>query len=102
MATLPPVKLEIHISWFNELMELLHQTAEQSPWDEYREMAKKLVSKFIAYGKPFVDNEGKRCVELRMYPKEAEDTIWLLLLELCWHCEPQKDYSAELKNQEGV
>ena len=30
-------------------------------------------------------------------PKEAGNTIWLLLLSLCNQYDPDKDYSAELK-----
>ena len=31
---------------------------------------------------------------------EAGDTIWLLLLALCGQYDPDRDYSAELKNVE--
>ena len=34
------------------------------------------------------------------YPSEAGDTIWLLLLALCGQYDPDRDYSAELKNVE--
>ena len=43
---------------------------------------------------------GASCVDLRMYPSEAGDTIWLLLLALCGQYDPDRDYSAELKNVE--
>ena len=39
MASLPPVKLDTHEDWFNLLMTVLHQQAEQNPYEEYREMA---------------------------------------------------------------
>ena len=51
----------------------------------------------MRYGRPFVDSYHAPCVALRMYPKEAGNTIWLLLLSLCNYCDPDKDYSAELK-----
>ena len=85
MASLPPVKLDTHEDWFNLLMTVLHQQAEQNPYEEYREMAQKLIS------------DHAPCVALRMYPKEAGNTIWLLLLSLCNQYDPDKDYSAELK-----
>ena len=43
MASLPPVKLDTHEDWFNLLMTVLHQQAEQNPYEEYREMAQKLI-----------------------------------------------------------
>ena len=41
MASLPPVILDTHENWFNLLMTVLHQQAEQNPFEEYREMAPK-------------------------------------------------------------
>ena len=79
MASLPPVKLDTHEDWFNLLMTVLHQQAEQNPYEEYREMAQKLIDQFMRYGRPFVDSDHAPCVALRMYPKEAGNTIWLLL-----------------------
>lgn len=97
MATLPPVKLDIHADWFNLLITVLHQQAEQNPYEEYRDMAQKLIGQFMRYERPFVDSDFESCVVLRMYPKEAGNTIWLLLLALCDHYDPDRDYSAELK-----
>ena len=71
MASLPPVKLDTHEDWFNLLMTVLHQQAEQNPYEEYREMAHKLIDQFMRYGRPFVDSDHAPCVALRMYPKEA-------------------------------
>ena len=83
MASLPPVKLDTHEDWFNLLMTVLHQQAEQNPYEEYREMAQKLIDQFMRYGRPFVDSDHAPCVALRMY--------------LCNQYDPDKDYSAELK-----
>ncbi len=58
---------------------------------------KKPIDQFMRYGRPFVDSDHAPCVALRMYPKEAGNTIWLLLLSLCNQYDPDKDYSAELK-----
>ena len=97
MANLPPVKLETHVTWFNLLLTLLHEHAQNNPYEEYREMAQRLMDKFMAYGTPFTDGYGASCVDLRLYPSEAADTIWLLLLTLCKHYDSEKDYSADLK-----
>ena len=97
MASLPPVILDTHENWFNLLMTVLHQQAEQNPYEEYREMAQKLIDQFMRYGRPFVDSDHAPCVALRMYPKEAGNTIWLLLLSLCNYYDPDRDYSAELR-----
>lgn len=97
---LPPVKLEIHTSWFNLLLSLLHDHAKNNPYEEYREMAKRLIEHFVTYGNAFTDSDNASCVDLRMYPNEAGDTIWLLLLTLCRHYETNRDYSAWLKTTE--
>lgn len=75
MASLPPVKLDTHEDWFNLLMTVLHQQAEQNPYEEYREMAQKLIDQFMRYGRPFVDSDHAPCVALRMYPKEAGNIL---------------------------
>ena len=63
MASLPPVKLDTHEDWFNLLMTVLHQQAEQNPYEEYREMAQKLIDQFMRYGRPFVDSDHAPCAE---------------------------------------
>ena len=50
MAKLPPVKLETHTTWFNLLLTVLHEHAESNPYEEYRQMAQKLIVKCMAYG----------------------------------------------------
>lgn len=77
---LPAVKLETHETWFDFLLSVLQEQAEHNPYEEYRQTAQKLKTKFQSYGTCFVDGEQKPCVDLRMYPNEAADTIWLLLL----------------------
>ena len=63
-------------------------------------MAQKVDKTCMAYGTPFTDGYGASLCGLRMYPSEAGDTIWLLLLALCGQYDPDRDYSAELKNVE--
>ena len=50
MANLPPVKLETHTTWFNLLLTLLREHAQNNPYEEYRQMAQRLFSKCMAYG----------------------------------------------------
>ena len=71
MANLPPVKLETHTTWFNLLLTLLREHAQNNPYEEYRQMAQRLFSKCMAYGTPFTDGYGASCVDLRLYPSEA-------------------------------
>ena len=54
MASLPPVKLDTHEDWFNLLMTVLHQQAEQNPYEEYREMAQKLIDSLCVMGGPLL------------------------------------------------
>ena len=56
MASLPPVKLDTHEDWFNLLMTVLHQQAEQNPYEEYREMAQKLIDQFMRCCSPCAIN----------------------------------------------
>ena len=42
MANLPPVKLETHTTWFNLLLTLLREHAQNNPYEEYRQMAQRL------------------------------------------------------------
>ena len=44
MANLPPVKLETHTTWFNLLLTLLREHAQNNPYEEYRQMAQRLFS----------------------------------------------------------
>ena len=60
-------------------------------------MAKKVVGEGMGDVRPVVDREHAHCGALRMDPREAGNTIWLLLLSLCNQYDPDKDYSAELK-----
>ncbi len=96
MAHLPPVRLDIHSSWFNLLLTALHEQAHNNPYEEYRAMAEKLIKKCMTYGTPFIDGNEASCVDLRLYSKEASDTIFLLLMTLCDHCDWVHDYSVEL------
>ena len=64
MASLPPVMLDTHEDWFNLLMTVLHQQAKQNPYEEYREMAQKLIDQFMRYGRPFVDSGTRRRPEI--------------------------------------
>lgn len=82
------------------LPSFFSSTADAGAYEEYRQMAQRLFSKCMAYGTPFTDGYGASCVDLRLYPSEAGETIWLLLLTLCRQYDPDRDYSAELKNTE--
>ena len=97
MAYLPPVKLETHTSWFDLLLTILHEHAESDPYEEHREMAQRLIRHFMAHGRSFTDSYHKECVDLRMYPNEAADTIGLLLLSLSGHHTADKSYHADLQ-----
>lgn len=78
-------------------VQLLHEHAESDPYEEYREMAQRLIQHFMAHGRSFTDGYQKECVNLRMYPNEAADTIWLLLLSLSGHYSADKNYHADLQ-----
>ena len=98
MASLPPVILDTHEDWFNLLMTVLHQQAEQNPFEEYREMAQKLIGQFMRYGRPFVDSDHAPCVALRYVPEGGRKYQSGCCCSPCAiQYDPDKDYSAELK-----
>ena len=72
-------------------------SSDLDPYEEYREMAQRLIQHFMAHGRSFTDGYQKECVNLRMYPNEAADTIWLLLLSLSGHYSADKNYHADLQ-----
>ena len=68
----PPIahKLDTHEDWFNLLMTVLHQQAEQNPYEEYREMAQKLIDQFMRYGMPFLSPHLSMAAACRCRGKE--------------------------------
>ena len=84
MAYLPPVKLETHTSWFDILLTVLHEHAESDPYEEYREMAQRLIQHFMAHGRSFTDGYQKECVvpfpvswtvKMKKKQKETQDIL---------------------------
>ena len=100
---LPPVHLEMHCSWFDLLLTVLHEREKSDPVPSHRRMAQQLADKLMTYTRSFTDIQGVSCVDLRVYPSEAATLIWLLLLELGLglDCLPDREYSAELSGKKS-
>ena len=98
MTQYPSVKLTFHTTWFDLLITVLCEQAKENPYEESRKLAEALITKFMTYGK--IDTQRDlTTVDLRMFPNEAGNTIWLLLMELCKYVEIEKEYSHELKEK---
>ena len=96
MAQYPPVKLIVDTTVFDLLITVLHEQAKDNPYIEFQKMAEDLIAKFMTYGR-IETRQDSSVAHLRLYPREAEKTIWLLLVALCNYVEVEEDYSQELK-----
>ena len=96
MAQYPPIKFIIDMMGFDLLITILNEQAKDNPYEAFRKMAEALIAKFMTYGKIEI-RQDSTVVDLRMYPREAENTIWLLLAALCRYVEAEEEYSQELK-----
>ena len=98
MASLPPVKLDTHEDWFNLLMTVLHQQAEQNPYEEYRGDGSKADRPVYALWEgPLLTVTMRPAWRFGCTRRRPEIPSGCLLLSLCNQYDPDKDYSAELK-----
>ena len=82
--SLPPVHIKIQRCWVDFLLDRLQNEEE------------KLVDQIISNGKPFVDKNGSLCFDLGIYPGEAANFLWLLLMIFGLETMPDEEYNVEL------
>lgn len=85
------------------LRELMDKKMYQAPVNQYFRPGEyeAVINRSLQTYHPeysFTDGYQKECVHLRMYPNEAADTIWLLLLSLSGHYSADKNYHADLQS----
>ena len=95
MAQLPPVKLDMYAEWFDLLMTILEENRDLLPDDLIPENERQM-EKLMKYPRRYQDENGQCRVDMRLYPSDASEPIWLLLLAACGNYETTKRYSTEL------
>ncbi len=75
---IPPVKVDLSIERFNCLVEILTRY-ETTDNEQIKELATKLKDKLLRYSIPRTTEEQEEFVDVRFYPNEASDIIYILL-----------------------
>lgn len=75
---IPPVKVDLSIEKFNYLIEMLtrYTTTEN---EKIVALATKLKEKLLRYSIPRVTEEQETFIDVRFYPNEASEIIYMLL-----------------------
>lgn len=78
---IPPVKVELSIENFNFLVEMLtrYTTMEN---EKMKELATKLKEKLMRYCIPRTTEEQVSFVDVRFYPNEASEIIYMLVTNI--------------------
>lgn len=91
---IPPIRLLISNDDFNKVIELL-STYNESIDEETKNNSIKLKDKLLKYSIPRTDENNNLKVDIRFYPNEAEDLLFLFVSNLK-NDNPKKDYYEEL------
>ena len=76
---IPPVKVDLSIGKFNYLIEMLTRYTTSNN-EKISETATKLKEKLLRYSIPRVTEEQETFVDIRFYPNEASEIIYMLLV----------------------
>ena len=76
---IPPIKIKVDIRSYNFLLEILSIHAERE--DEFlAKKSSKMKDKLLRYSVPFETEDKGTLIDIRFYPNEAEDLIYILFL----------------------
>lgn len=75
---IPPVKVELNIEKFNLLLEMLTRYTQMSN-ERVAQLAAKMKDKLLRYSIPRVDETEETIVDIRFYPNEASEIIYMLV-----------------------
>lgn len=78
---IPPVKVELTIEKFNYLIEMLTRY-EQEENERIKSLATKLKDKLLRYSIPRKDEEQETFIDIRFYPNEASEIIYMLIVNI--------------------
>ena len=98
MPQLPPVKLDVFSEWYDLLMTILEENKDFLT-DDLRHANERQMKKLMRFPRRYEDAAGQARVDLRLYPSDASEIIWLLLVAAGGNYEITKKYSADLKER---
>lgn len=76
---IPPVKVELTIEKFNYLVEMLNRyTSDEN--ERIKSLSTKLKEKLLRYSIPRESEDGETYIDIRFYPNEASDIIYMLIV----------------------
>lgn len=75
---IPPVKVELSIEKFNLLVEMLTRYTQMSN-ERVAQLATKMKDKLLRYSIPRTEEEQDTKVDIRFYPNEASEIIYMLI-----------------------
>ncbi len=75
---IPPVKIDLSINKFNSLVEMLTRNTTIDN-EQIKELATKLKEKLLKYSIPRTNEEQEDFVDVRFYPNEASEIIYMLV-----------------------
>ena len=75
---IPPVKVELSIEKFNLLVEMLTRYTQMSD-ERVAQLATKMKDKLLRYSIPRTEEEQETKVDIRFYPNEASEIIYMLI-----------------------
>lgn len=76
---IPPVKVELTIEKFNYLIEMLTRyTSDEN--ERIKTLSTKLKEKLLRYSIPRATEEHETFIDIRFYPNEASDIIYMLIV----------------------
>ncbi len=75
---IPPIRVLITKDKFNNLLEFLSSKINSLD-EKLKEKAEKLKEKLLKYSIPRNDDEKELYVDIRFYPNESEDLLYILI-----------------------
>ena len=92
--------MKVHPSTFDLMMTILeHNTAAEDV--QTRNNAQDLMDKRMRFTRLYPGRDGKPYASIQMYESEAAEMIWQLLYACAGAYQPDKEYSAGLKEGGG-
>ena len=76
---IPPIKVDFSIEKFNYLLELLTRY-ESSDNERIVNLSTKLKEKLLKYSIPRIAEDQETFIDVRFYPNEASEIIYMLLV----------------------
>ena len=98
---LPKIKVVLDIESFNQLVELLSRY-EEYDGERVANKCTRLKEKIMKYSVPHEDDEQNVFIDIRFFPNEATDLIYLLLSNIKEIIANDNYYAILLKAKESI